>query len=77
MVRSLHQAGIEVILDVVYNHTAEGARATIWDPRCPSAASTTPPTTVWRTTTDVRSLTVGRHAARTGSGYRGVHGGRV
>jgi glycogen operon protein len=25
MVRSLHAAGIEVILDVVYNHTAEGA----------------------------------------------------
>jgi isoamylase len=25
MVRALHQAGIEVILDVVYNHTAEGA----------------------------------------------------
>jgi isoamylase len=24
MVRSMHQAGIEVILDVVYNHTAEG-----------------------------------------------------
>ncbi|MEK7757879.1 MAG: alpha-amylase family glycosyl hydrolase, partial [Planctomycetota bacterium] len=24
MVRKLHQAGIEVILDVVYNHTAEG-----------------------------------------------------
>src|SRR5204862_7285377 len=24
MVRALHQAGIEVILDVVYNHTAEG-----------------------------------------------------
>ena len=24
MVRSLHRAGIEVILDVVYNHTAEG-----------------------------------------------------
>lgn len=24
MVRSLHQAGIEVILDIVYNHTAEG-----------------------------------------------------
>jgi Type II secretory pathway, pullulanase PulA and related glycosidases len=24
MVRSLHAAGIEVILDVVYNHTAEG-----------------------------------------------------
>ena len=25
MVRSLHQAGLEVILDVVYNHTAEGS----------------------------------------------------
>ena len=24
MVRQLHAAGIEVILDVVYNHTAEG-----------------------------------------------------
>ena len=27
MVRRLHQAGIEVILDVVYNHTAEGNQA--------------------------------------------------
>ncbi|HWB87383.1 MAG TPA: glycogen debranching protein GlgX [Bryobacteraceae bacterium] len=26
MVRSLHRAGIEVILDVVYNHTAEGSQ---------------------------------------------------
>ena len=25
MVRTLHEAGIEVILDVVYNHTAEGS----------------------------------------------------
>ncbi len=24
MVKNLHAAGIEVILDVVYNHTAEG-----------------------------------------------------
>jgi len=24
MVKSLHSAGIEVLLDVVYNHTAEG-----------------------------------------------------
>jgi len=24
MVKTLHKAGIEVILDVVYNHTAEG-----------------------------------------------------
>src|SRR5262249_14807121 len=27
MVRALHEAGIEVILDVVYNHTAEGGAA--------------------------------------------------
>ena len=27
MVQQLHKAGIEVILDVVYNHTAEGAAA--------------------------------------------------
>jgi hypothetical protein len=25
MVKALHRAGIEVILDVVFNHTAEGA----------------------------------------------------
>ena len=24
MVKAMHRAGIEVILDVVYNHTAEG-----------------------------------------------------
>jgi len=27
MVRTLHRAGIEVILDVVFNHTAEGNEA--------------------------------------------------
>ena len=27
MVRALHAAGLEVILDVVYNHTAEGSHA--------------------------------------------------
>ena len=26
MVKALHRAGIEVILDVVFNHTAEGER---------------------------------------------------
>ena len=38
MVKALHRAGIEVILDVVYNHTAEGI-----EPARPSAsaASTT------------------------------------
>ena len=43
MVKALHRAGIEVILDVVFNHTAEGepARAR----RCASAASPTTSTT--------------------------------
>lgn len=36
LVRALHGAGIEVILDVVYNHTVEGARA-----RQPGTASIT------------------------------------
>ena len=31
MVKALHAAGIEVILDVVYNHTAEGAPATTFN----------------------------------------------
>ena len=49
MVRALHEAGIEVILDVVYNHTAEGNHLgpTLSLPR----ASTTRPTTGWSTTT--------------------------
>ena len=38
MVRALHAAGIEVILDVVYNHTAEGNHT---GPTSASAASTT------------------------------------
>jgi glycogen operon protein len=45
-VKALHRAGIEVILDVVYNHTAEGI---ISVPCCRSRGSTTPPTTGrWR-----------------------------
>ena len=43
MVRSLHAAGIEVILDVVYNHTAEGNQM---GPTLSCAASTTRATTV-------------------------------
>ena len=46
MVRRLHEAGIEVILDVVYNHTAEGNQM---GPTLSSAASTTPATTSWPT----------------------------
>jgi isoamylase len=42
MVKALHRAGIEVILDVVYNHTAEGNHL---GPMLSFAASTTPPTT--------------------------------
>ena len=50
MVRRLHAAGIEVILDVVYNHTAEGNEH---GPTLSFAASTTPPitaSTIGRTT---------------------------
>ena len=39
MVRALHAAGLEVILDVVYNHTAEGNHL---GPTLSCAASTTP-----------------------------------
>ena len=42
MVRNLHAAGIEVILDVVYNHTAEGNHM---GPTLSSGAWTTAPTT--------------------------------
>ena len=47
MVRALHEAGIEVILDVVYNHTAEGNH--LGPDAVASRASTTPPTTGWST----------------------------
>ena len=40
MVARLHDGGLEVILDVVYNHTAEGNEL---GPPCRSRASTTPP----------------------------------
>ena len=36
MVRSFHQAGIKVVTDVVYNHTAEGGT---WSPTDPAKAS--------------------------------------
>ena len=45
MVKTLHQAGIEVILDVVYNHTARGQSPR--SRRSASGASTTPATTAW------------------------------
>ena len=48
MVRALHAAGIEVILDVVYNHTAEGNHL---GPDAALRASTTRRTTGSSTTT--------------------------
>jgi Type II secretory pathway, pullulanase PulA and related glycosidases len=44
MVKTLHSAGIEVILDVVYNHTAEGSHL---GPRSRFAGSTMPRITAW------------------------------
>jgi len=50
MVRALHEWGIEVILDVVYNHTAEGNHL--------GPTLTTRPTTGWlRTTPDTTWIT--------------------
>ena len=40
LVKALHSAGIEVLLDLVYNHTNEGAPA---PPPPPSAAPGQPP----------------------------------
>ena len=54
MVKRFHNAGIEVILDVVYNHTAE---ATTSGRRCRSRASTTPPTTASCPTTPASTST--------------------
>ena len=45
MVKALHRAGIEVILDVVYNHTAEGNH--LGPDAVVQGASTTRPTTGW------------------------------
>ena len=55
MVKALHEAGIEVILDVVYNHTAEGDH--LGPDAVASAASTTPPTTGCTTTTGATTST--------------------
>ena len=47
MVKALHRAGIEVILDVVFNHTTEGGTT---GQRSVFAGSTTTHTTFWRKT---------------------------
>ena len=55
MVRALHEAGIEVILDVVYNHTAEGNHlgpiAVVQGHRQPRLLPARRPTTAPTTTT--------------------------
>jgi isoamylase len=53
MVKALHSAGIEVILDVVYNHTAEG-----------NHLGPTPRTTGWCTTIRVTTWTTPAAATR-------------
>jgi 1,4-alpha-glucan branching enzyme len=55
MVARLHAAGIEVILDVVYNHTGEGNET--GPTLSPSAGSTTAATTGWRRTNATTSTT--------------------
>ena len=55
MVKALHEADIEVILDVVYNHTAEGNQ--LGPDAVASAASTTRPTTGSSTTTSSTTTT--------------------
>ena len=52
---TLHEAGIEVILDVVYNHTAEGNH--LGPDAVASGASTTRPTTGSSTTTSATTWT--------------------
>ena len=65
MVAALHAAGIEVILDVVYNHTAEGNQM---GPPCLCAALTTARTTSCRPTTPATTWTTPAVATRSMSG---------
>ena len=60
-VRRLHAAGIEVILDVVYNHTAEGTNS---GRRFRFAASTTRVTTASSRTTNGTTSTIPAPATR-------------
>ena len=56
MVKALHRAGIEVILDVVFNHTSEGNHL---GPVIPSRDSPTTPTIIsCRTTSSTTWITL-------------------
>ena len=61
MVKTFHSHGIEVILDVVYNHTAEGTTS---GRRCLSVASITPRITGWSATSRVTTWTTPAAATR-------------
>ena len=68
MIKQLHDAGIEVLLDVVYNHTAEGDQI---GPASVSGALTTPPTTDCGPRTAVTTSTTRAAATRSTSRTRG------
>ena len=61
MVKNLHNAGIEVILDVVYNHTAEGNQL---GPPCVSRASENVTTIAWSQRTSATTLTTQAQVTR-------------
>ena len=81
MVRALHRAGLEVVLDVVYNHTAEGgaggpllslrgldpAPTTAWSRRPAAATSTGAAAATPSTSTTRRRSAWSSTASATGS----------
>ena len=71
MVKALHRAGIEVILDVVYNHTAEGNHL---GPMLCFKGWTTSPITGSRPRTSVTTWTSRARATRSTSSTRACCG---
>ena len=67
MVKALHAAGIEVILDVVYNHTAEGNHL---GPTLSFKGIDNPATTGWSRTTSATTWTTPAPATASTSATR-------